>query len=157
MLLSGVSAIHSKLRFGYFKPNIDYIVDDCVNLASENNKEFRDNNFKTDKDYDKKDFISRCIRKQLTVQCPDWTKSDSCDALMAFAKYCPMYGSKIYEEKEEKKGENSEEVMEKKVKRQAEGEDQVTKRRKTDARKAMQEERKAEKKERQEKEKAQQA
>lgn len=35
--------------------------------------------------------IGHCIRHELIVQCPTWTKSAECDALSAFAKSCPLY------------------------------------------------------------------
>lgn len=35
--------------------------------------------------------IGQCIRREAIIQCPSWTKSDSCNNLMTFAKSCSAF------------------------------------------------------------------
>lgn len=35
--------------------------------------------------------IMRCVRRQLILQCPNWSQSTECSNLMTFAKACPAY------------------------------------------------------------------
>lgn len=35
--------------------------------------------------------IVRCIKRSVVTTCPTWVESESCTALMSFAKSCPRY------------------------------------------------------------------
>lgn len=84
---------------------------------AEKKDEKKDKKDKKDDKKEKKDCanpenisITKCIRRELILNCPDWTKTADCDNLMAFAKSCPKYppSGECGKKGEEKKGNKGE-------------------------------------------------
>lgn len=90
----------------YHHQPVDTIVDGCIAKAPKEVEEWKKKQAEKADKSDKKDksaktenkcvnpengVVVKCIRKELILNCPDWTKSADCDNLMAFAKSCPKY------------------------------------------------------------------
>lgn len=100
------------------------IVDNCTEKASRSLEEIKKKNPKKDLCQFENIAFTKCLSKEITINCPDWTKSSECESLMIFIKTCPFYNSLKFNgpgnsrgknNKGEKKGgkENEEEMEEK--------------------------------------------
>jgi hypothetical protein len=52
--------------------------------------------------------VLKCMKREIVMKCPDWSKTPECDSLMAFAKKCSAYPFPDHHHKDKKKDSNSE-------------------------------------------------
>jgi hypothetical protein len=85
-------------KFFHLHQPVDTIVDGCVAKAPKEVEDWKKKHANETEKKDKKPCtnpenisITKCIRRELILNCPDWSKTADCDNLMAFAKSCPKY------------------------------------------------------------------